>query len=335
MFNREKLYRSIISRVKTPNVNAVWVKSHTDKKTRYYYLQAKYLLKPVSLESVTNIPPSVFFVRFAFTISTYDKFYILNSYYLVSKSKQMIAPKGVFGILNEKRKVLPNRRFCANPNIVLYEDALPTRRPKDTAMREKTSTNSLPVASVAAAGAANASGAGGSGTNTSKTAKTDANGKPTKVVKFEDIMKPLAGGGKPNNENNKSERTGKWNVLLDSLLCFYYLKYFTRRFRDSEEGSQYLPKGRNQSFCYTYIDLHRLCLGVFCLPFLDATAASSAENSDNESVPNSVDDSLDYAMRKARPPTEDFDDDVKEWISKEVRLRCITPQKLQTLKNEL
>ncbi|XP_022663990.1 uncharacterized protein LOC111251578 isoform X2 [Varroa destructor] len=196
-------------------------------------------------------------------------------YYLVSKSKQMIAPKGVFGILNEKRKVLPNRRFCANPNIVLYEDALPTRRPKDTAMREKTSTNSLPVASVAAAGAANASGAGGSGTNTSKTAKTDANGKPTKVVKFEDIMKPLAGGGKPNNENNKSERT-------------------------------------------------------------DATAASSAENSDNESVPNSVDDSLDYAMRKARPPTEDFDDDVKEWISKESTAELpMIDENVETLKEKI
>ncbi|OQR74845.1 hypothetical protein BIW11_03352, partial [Tropilaelaps mercedesae] len=124
-----------------------------------------------------------------------------------SKHKQMIAPKGVFGILNEKRKVLPNRRFCANPNIFLYEDALPTRRPKDVT-KDKPAAGFATSSTSGTTGTNSTScGSGSSGASSSKAAKTDANEKPTKVVKFEDIMKPLVSGTKPSN--NKLETADK------------------------------------------------------------------------------------------------------------------------------
>lgn len=52
----------------------------------------------------------------------------------------------------------------------------------------------------------------------------------------------------------------------------------------------------------------------------DVASASSVENSDNESARSSVDEGLDYALRKARPVTEDFDEDIKDMITKEVLL---------------
>lgn len=52
--------------------------------------------------------------------------------------------------------------------------------------------------------------------------------------------------------------------------------------------------------------------------FAEAVSGSSADNSDNESARSSVDETMEYAMRKARPPCEDFDEDVREIVSKEV-----------------
>ncbi|XP_028968331.1 uncharacterized protein LOC108864720 [Galendromus occidentalis] len=89
-------------------------------------------------------------------------------YYLVSKNKQIVAPKGVFGIINEKRKVVPNRKFSANSNIVLYDEALPTRKPRESATRKE---------------------------------KAISNGKLSKIVKFEDVMKPM-----PNSSSQKTKK---------------------------------------------------------------------------------------------------------------------------------